>query len=109
MLNLGFGMTELSVASHLGTRDTPDGSVGVLVPNTEMKVLFKTQKLSSASSSSNSYRFLKIHRLGIILKLGSERRRYFVRPERRGRMLDSRPSDYAWLLEKRKRDQGVNG
>ncbi|PAV63603.1 hypothetical protein WR25_20856 [Diploscapter pachys] len=35
----GFGMTELSVASHLGTRDTPDGSVGVLVPNTEMKVL----------------------------------------------------------------------
>ena len=82
MLNLGFGMTELSVASHLGTRDTPDGSVGVLVPNTEMKVLFKTQKLFSASSSSaNSCRFRKIHKLDIILKLGPERRRYFVRPK----------------------------
>ncbi|VDM85449.1 unnamed protein product, partial [Strongylus vulgaris] len=34
----GYGMTEVSFASHTSSLDSPKGSVGVLLPNTEMKV-----------------------------------------------------------------------
>ncbi|RCN46643.1 AMP-binding enzyme [Ancylostoma caninum] len=35
----GYGMTETSVASHIPTLSCPKGSVGTLLPNTEMKVI----------------------------------------------------------------------
>ncbi|PAV64866.1 hypothetical protein WR25_07431 [Diploscapter pachys] len=35
----GFGMTEFSVAAHIATAESPIGSCGVLMPNTEMKVV----------------------------------------------------------------------
>lgn len=41
----GYGMTELSVASHTGSMDTPDGSVGKLLPGTRMKVVDENGRL----------------------------------------------------------------
>ncbi|EPB79145.1 AMP-binding enzyme [Ancylostoma ceylanicum] len=35
----GYGMTETSVASHIPTFSCPKGSVGTLLPNTEMKIV----------------------------------------------------------------------
>ncbi|VDO59756.1 unnamed protein product [Haemonchus placei] len=41
----GYGMTELSVASHIGSLDTPEGSVGKLMPGTKMKVVAEDGRL----------------------------------------------------------------
>ncbi|KHJ97549.1 AMP-binding enzyme [Oesophagostomum dentatum] len=41
----GYGMTEMSLSSHIATPPCPQGSVGQLMPNTEMKVVSRDGSL----------------------------------------------------------------
>ncbi|WKX95465.1 hypothetical protein Q1695_012152 [Nippostrongylus brasiliensis] len=41
----GYGMTELSMASHMSSLDTPDGSVGRVMPGMKMKIINENGQL----------------------------------------------------------------
>ncbi|PIO57511.1 hypothetical protein TELCIR_21075, partial [Teladorsagia circumcincta] len=55
LLRQGYGMTELSVASHIASLDTPEGSVGKLMPGTKMKVVAEDGRLCGAYESGEMW------------------------------------------------------
>ncbi|KAK5985530.1 AMP-binding enzyme [Trichostrongylus colubriformis] len=55
ILRQGYGMTEVSVASHMATLDTPEGSVGKLMPGTKMKVVAENGRLCGPYESGEMW------------------------------------------------------
>ncbi|KAK6049702.1 hypothetical protein COOONC_12792 [Cooperia oncophora] len=55
ILRQGYGMTELSVVSHIASLDTPEGSVGKLMPGTRMKVIAEDGRLCGPFESGEMW------------------------------------------------------